>query len=155
MRRWYAPLLIAIGAAAIAGPAVDSQVNRPQLIGFDVVEASISDMQRAMETNRVSSKELVLQSLARIAIYKDLLNPTVALNGRAVEEAEHFHGEGEDEGGVLLGGDLDDGLQQSQLQGGRVGGHDGGGLGELLGCLVFAVGGDDPGAAFPLGFGLP
>ena len=90
MRRWYAPLVIAIGAAAIAGPAVDSQVSRPQLIGFDVVEASISDMQRAMETNRVSSKELVLQSLARIAIYKDLLNPTIALNGRAVEEAEQL-----------------------------------------------------------------
>src|SRR5438034_6686495 len=47
-------------------------------------------MQRAMETNRVSSKELGLQSLARIAIYKDLLNPTIALNGRAVEEAEQL-----------------------------------------------------------------
>jgi amidase len=88
MRRWSVPLLIAVAAATVAAPALNSQVSRPQLIGFDVVEASISDMQRAMDTGRVTSKELVLQSLARIAIYKDLLNPVIALNGHAVDEAE-------------------------------------------------------------------
>ncbi len=88
MKRWFAAFFIAVGTAALAVPALHSQVSRPQLIGFDIVEASISDMQRAMETGRVTSKELALQSLARIAIYKDLLNPTIALNGHAVEEAE-------------------------------------------------------------------
>jgi hypothetical protein len=34
-------------------------------------------------------------------------------------------------------------------KGGRVGGHDAGGLGEFLGCLVFAVSGEDPGAWLP------
>ena len=88
MKRWYAALLVAAGIATIAGPALHSQISRPQLIGFDVVEASIPDMQRAMELGRVTSKELVLQSMARIAVYKDLLNPTIALNGHAAEEAE-------------------------------------------------------------------
>src|SRR5580692_9447706 len=54
----------------------------------------------------------------------------------AVEEAQQFDRERHDQGAVLLGGDLDDGLQQPELQRGRVGGHDRGGLGQLLGGLV-------------------
>lgn len=72
----------------------------------------------------------------------------------AVQEAQEFDGERHDEGAVLLGGDLHDCLQQSQLQGGGVGGHCGGGLGEFGGSLVFAVRGDDPGAAFAFGLRL-
>src|SRR6266513_848797 len=65
-----------------------------------------------------------------------------------VEEAQQFHGDGhDDDAAVLLGGDFGDGLQQPQLQGSRVGGHGLSGLGKLPGCLVFAVGADDPCAA--------
>ena len=52
--------------------------------------------------------------------------------GGAVEEAQQLHRDGHDEGAVLLGGDLDHGLQQPQLQGGWVGGHHGGRLREFL-----------------------
>jgi hypothetical protein len=70
----------------------------------------------------------------------------------AVEETQQFHRDGHDQGAVLLGGDLDNGLQEPELEGGRVGGHDAGGLRELLGRLVLAVCGDDPCAS--LAFGL-
>ena len=74
--------------------------------------------------------------------------------GGAVEEAQQFYRDGHHEGAVLLGGDLNDGLQEPELQGGRVGGHYGGGLCQLLGRLVLAVGRDDPRAALAFGFGL-
>ena len=39
---------------------------------------------------------------------------------RALQEPQQLHRERQHQGGVLLGGDLDDGLQQAQLQGRRV-----------------------------------
>ncbi|MFC7722456.1 hypothetical protein [Nonomuraea recticatena] len=44
---------------------------------------------------------------------------------------------------VLLGGDLDDSLEQPQLQRCRVLGHRLGGLSQLLRSLQFTLGGDD------------
>jgi amidase len=79
---------IAIALVAGAAVALPAQRIRPQLIGFDVVESSIVQMQNAMQRGQVTSKELVLQSLARVAIYKDLLNPVISLNRDAIAEAE-------------------------------------------------------------------
>src|SRR5262245_66066639 len=88
--------LLAFAAALLAastGPLVAQQgsltsIIRPQLTGFDVVEATIFQMQTAMQRGQVTSKELVLQSLARIAFYRDLLNPVISLNRDAIAEAE-------------------------------------------------------------------
>ena len=55
---------------------------------FSVVEATIPEMQAAMKEGRVTSRELVLSHLARIALYEDRLNAVVAINPRALEEAE-------------------------------------------------------------------
>jgi amidase len=55
---------------------------------FSVVEATIPEMQAAMKEGRVTSRELVLSHLARIALYEDRLNAVVAMNPRALEEAE-------------------------------------------------------------------
>jgi amidase len=55
---------------------------------FTIVEASIADMRRAMEQGRVSSRELVQQSLTRIALYEDTLNAIITVNPRALEEAD-------------------------------------------------------------------
>src|SRR3972149_11930220 len=55
---------------------------------FSVVEATIPEMQAAMKEGRVTSRELVLSHLARIALYEDRLNAVVAINARALEEAE-------------------------------------------------------------------
>jgi amidase len=78
-------LVVVLAAATVVLPA---QRFRPQLIGFDVAEANIVQMQTAMQRGQVTSKELVLHSLARVAIYKDLLNPVISLNRDAIAEAE-------------------------------------------------------------------
>ncbi|HET7746443.1 MAG TPA: amidase family protein [Vicinamibacteria bacterium] len=55
---------------------------------FSVVEATIPEMQKALADRRVTSRELVRQSLARIASYNDRLNATLAVNPKALEEAD-------------------------------------------------------------------
>jgi amidase len=55
--------------------------------GFQVVEASIPEMQAAMAGGRVSSHEIVQAHLTRIAIYEKRLNAAMAVNPRALEEA--------------------------------------------------------------------
>ncbi len=61
---------------------------RAQQLPFSVVETSIADMQDAMRQRRVTSRELVLQYLDRIARYDGRLNAIMALNPRALEEAD-------------------------------------------------------------------
>lgn len=55
---------------------------------FSVVEASIPEMQAAMRDGRVTSRDLVLQYLVRIATYEDRLNAIITVNPKALEEAE-------------------------------------------------------------------
>src|SRR5689334_25193902 len=62
-----------------------SAQSRPS---FTVVEASIADMRRAMEQGRVTSRDLVQQSLTRIALYEDTLNAIITVNGKALDEAD-------------------------------------------------------------------
>ena len=54
---------------------------------FTVVEASITDMQTAMVQGRVTSRELILQYLTRIAYYEDKLNAAMTVNRNALQEA--------------------------------------------------------------------
>src|SRR5580765_4719298 len=55
---------------------------------FSVVEATIPQMQAAMEQRRTSSREIVLQYLARLATYEDRLNAAITVNPKALEEAD-------------------------------------------------------------------
>ena len=55
---------------------------------FSVVESTIREMQTAMQQGRVTSREIVLQYLTRIATYEDKLNAIIAVNPHALEEAE-------------------------------------------------------------------
>jgi amidase len=57
---------------------------------FSIVEATIPEMQQAMRDKRVTSRELVLQSLVRIATYEDRLNAAIAVNPKALQEAEQL-----------------------------------------------------------------
>src|SRR5262245_24640188 len=78
--------LLIVAAAVVANSA---QVTRPARSGpFSVVEATIGEMRTAMEQQRVTSKELVRQSLVRIATYEDRLNAVISVNPHALEEAE-------------------------------------------------------------------
>jgi amidase len=55
---------------------------------FSVVEATIPQMQAAMEQHRASSREIVQQYLTRMAIYEDRLNAVITVNPKALEEAD-------------------------------------------------------------------
>ena len=55
---------------------------------FSVVEATIPQMQAAMASGQVTSRQLVEQYLVRLAIYEDRLNAALAVNPKALEEAD-------------------------------------------------------------------
>jgi amidase len=55
---------------------------------FSVVEATIPEMQAALREGRVTSRELVLQYLVRIATYEDRLNAVMTVNPKALDEAD-------------------------------------------------------------------
>ena len=55
---------------------------------FTVVEATIPQMQEAMAKKQVTSRQLVEQYLIRIAIYEDRLNAALAINPKALDEAD-------------------------------------------------------------------
>jgi len=55
---------------------------------FNVIEASISDMQAALKEGRVTSHELVQQYLIRIATYEDKLHAIITVNPNALREAD-------------------------------------------------------------------
>jgi len=73
-------LSLALVAVLAAAPAS----RKP----FTVVEASIPEMQAALQQGRITSRELVLAYLVRIATYEDTLNAVITLNPKALEEAE-------------------------------------------------------------------
>ena len=55
---------------------------------FDVVEASIPEMQAAMRDGRTTSRQIVAQYLTRIGLYEDTLNVAVAINPNALAHAD-------------------------------------------------------------------
>src|SRR5215213_2215356 len=63
-----------------------SAQNKP----FNVVEATIPDMQKAMRDGRVTSRQLVEQYLVRIALYNSALNAVMTVNPKALEEADRL-----------------------------------------------------------------
>src|SRR5262245_37352665 len=77
---------LAILAAACGAGAENKTATAP----FNVVEATIPDMQKAMAEKRLTSRELVTQYLVRIATYEDRVNAALAVNPRALEEADEL-----------------------------------------------------------------
>lgn len=57
---------------------------------FNVVEATIPQMQAAMARGQVTSRQLVEQYLMRIGMYEDRINATLAVNPNALAEAEQL-----------------------------------------------------------------
>jgi amidase len=55
-----------------------------------VVEATIPEMQKAMQEGRTSSRKMVEQYLVRIALYNDKLNAVITVNPKALEEADRL-----------------------------------------------------------------
>jgi amidase len=81
-----ATLAVAIAFAATTSISSQSKPAAP----FSVVEKTIPEMQRAMREGRVTSRQLVEQYLIRIALYEEKLNATLAVNAKALEEADRL-----------------------------------------------------------------
>ena len=102
--------LLSVAAAAIAAatlittltaqtkkPAAGSDRTRPTTAGkppalssskgFTVVEATIPEMQAALKSGRVTSREIVRQYLQRIGMYEELLHAAITVNPKALELA--------------------------------------------------------------------
>jgi amidase len=73
--------IMAFGAVAFA-----QRAQRPA--PFEIVEATIPGMQRAMQAHQVTSHDLVVQYLTRIALYDKGINAAITVNPRALEEAD-------------------------------------------------------------------
>src|SRR5690348_6142823 len=79
---------LVVCGAVVAVLAVGAAKPRPVRETFSVVEASISDMRAALKEKRVTSHELVRQSLDRIARYEGRLNAAITINPRALADAD-------------------------------------------------------------------
>src|SRR5262245_46911318 len=66
---------------------------RAQKEPFNVVEATIPAMQKAMKEKRVTSREIVRQYLTRIATYDAKLHATITVNPNALKEADQLNRE--------------------------------------------------------------
>lgn len=55
---------------------------------FSVVEATIPEMQAAMEEGRTTSRDLVEQYLIRLGLYENTLNAAISINDKALEAAD-------------------------------------------------------------------
>ncbi|MEM7415642.1 MAG: amidase family protein [Gemmatimonadota bacterium] len=80
------PRPVALLCAVVLGACAAPPASEP----FDVVEATIPDMQAAMEEGRVTSRDLVEAHLARIATYEDRVNAVIAVNTNALADAERL-----------------------------------------------------------------
>ena len=85
---------LALLVTAMAGGALTScdkmQDKTAAKAPFNVVEASIPDMQAALKEGRTTSHELVAQYLARIGMYEDRLHAAVTVNAHALIEADQL-----------------------------------------------------------------
>src|SRR5207248_1373683 len=69
---------------AVTIHAKDQKTQPP----FNVVEASIPEMQAALKSGRITSHDLVQQYLTRIATYEDKLHAAITINPNALKEAD-------------------------------------------------------------------
>lgn len=83
----WTPRSIFLSTLALAVVACGGEAPR---VPFDVVEATIPEMQQAMEEGRLTSRELVEAHLVRIAMHEEEVNAVIAVNPHALEEADRL-----------------------------------------------------------------
>ena len=79
------PILLAVAVSAMPAQR-SSRTTSPA--PFTVVEASVADLRTAMEQRRITSREIVLQYLTRIATYEDRINAIITVNPNALAIAD-------------------------------------------------------------------
>jgi len=89
MKRSIAIVFLFSAATALYAQTRTRGVDTPKARrSFSVVEATIPEMQAAMEEGRVTSRELVTQYLLRIALYNNKLNAVITVNSNSLKEAD-------------------------------------------------------------------
>ena len=86
-RTGWLPVVLLTSTLAGCSSAPAQAPNPPR---FSVIEATIPEMQKAMQEGRISSRGLVEQYLTRIALYEDKLNGVITVNPKALEEADRL-----------------------------------------------------------------
>lgn len=82
------PVALLATVAPVAGQAEPKGERDGARRRFSVVEATIPELQTAMEQRRVTSRAIVEQYLRRVALYEDRLNAIIAVDPGALREAE-------------------------------------------------------------------
>jgi len=82
-------LIVLIGASG-SGQSRNSRSAGSRDAGFQVVDASLADIRTALSDGRLTSHELVVQYLARMATYEHRLHAALAVNPHAIEEADRL-----------------------------------------------------------------
>jgi Asp-tRNA(Asn)/Glu-tRNA(Gln) amidotransferase A subunit family amidase len=94
--RSRATVVLSLLAVSSLCSGVAAEFQNAAVTGFDVMEKSIDELQRAMQSGDVTSRQLVDMYLARIAAYDEqgpALNAIAWLNPRARDTAEALDGE--------------------------------------------------------------
>jgi amidase len=76
--------LAVMAVTGCAGPMAGTPAGRP----FNVVETGIPELQKALAGGRVTSRQLAIEYLTRIALYEDQLKAIITVNPRVLEEAD-------------------------------------------------------------------
>ena len=93
MNRLLLSTAVAVSAATLMTlTTITAQTKKPVATAagkpFSVVEATIPEMQTALKSGRVTSKEIVRQYLQRIGMYEELLHAAITVNPKALELAD-------------------------------------------------------------------
>ena len=81
-----AALSAVAGATPLVAQSARQATPRPQ--PFSIVEVGIPEIRAALQSGRVTSRQLVQQYLARIGMYEDRVNAIITVNPSALAEAD-------------------------------------------------------------------
>lgn len=90
MKRAAASVLVMALFAVPACSRLSPDVGRGADAEFTVLETGIPELQTALASGQVTSRQLVMAYLARIALYEDQVNAIITVNPRALEEADRL-----------------------------------------------------------------
>ena len=80
--------LACLVAALLSTGCARSMATTTPTKPFSVIETGIPELQKAMAEGRVTSRQLVVEYLTRIALYEDQLKAIVTVNPKSLEEAD-------------------------------------------------------------------
>src|SRR5213595_2416998 len=86
----FAAAIVLLVGVSGAGQSRSSTRAPRHDAGFQIVETSLADLRTALSGGRVTSHELVLRYLARIATHEHRLHAALAVNAHALEEADRL-----------------------------------------------------------------